>query len=148
MERTLILLKPDAVQRRLMGQIINRFERRGFQVVGCKMMPITPELAQKHYAEHVGKPFFDGLLKFITSGPVLAMALQGEGVVALARTMMGKTNCAEADPGTIRGDFGTAKSFNLIHGSDSPQSAQRELALFFNDDELMDYDVNVMYWLD
>ena len=132
METTLIILKPDAVQRGLMGRIISRFEDKGLQVVGCKLMTISRDLASKHYESHKGKPFYDGLVNFMTSSPVLVMALRGVGAIAISRKMMGATFGSNAEPGTIRGDFGVSNSFNLIHGSDSPEAAQREMELFFS----------------
>ncbi len=139
METTLIILKPDAVQRGLMGRIISRFEDKGIQVVGAKFMQISSELAAKHYASHEGKPFYDGLVGFMTSSPVLVLALRGVGAIAICRKMMGATFGSYADPGTIRGDFGVSNSFNLIHGSDSSEAAQHELGLFFADGEVLDW---------
>lgn len=136
METTLILLKPDTVQRGLMGRVISRFEEKGLQIVGCKLMKISQELAQRHYEAHQGKPFYDGLVRFMTSSPVLAMAVRGVGAVEISRRMMGATFGSKADPGTIRGDFGVSNSFNLIHGSDSPKAAQQELRLFFDSSEI------------
>ena len=135
-QRTLILFKPDAVQRQLCGEMLARIERKGLQVVGLKLMQITPELAKQHYAEHVERPFYPGLEAFITSGPVVALAVEGPNAIAIMRTLMGATNGAEAAPGTIRGDFGCSKQMNLIHGSDGPESAEKELKLYFSDDEL------------
>ena len=123
MERTLIILKPDAIQRGLTGKILTRFEEKGLQVVGIKMVMITEELAAKHYAPHKGKPFYEGLVRFMMSSPVVVLALQGKGVIDVARKMMGATFGFKAEPGTIRGDYGVSSSFNLIHGSDSPDSA-------------------------
>ena len=131
MERTLVLLKPDAVQRGLVGEIVARFERKGLKVVGLKLRRFDEALLRRHYAAHAGKPFFDGLVRFMGSGPVVAMALEGKNAIAVTRNLMGKTNCAEAAPGTIRGDFGMSVSFNLVHGSDGPETAVVELALFF-----------------
>ncbi len=139
METTLIILKPDAVQRGLMGRIISRFEDKGIQVVGAKFMQISGELAAAHYESHQGKPFYDGLVGFMTSSPVLVLALRGVGAIAICRKMMGATFGSNAEPGTIRGDFGVSNSFNLIHGSDSTEAAQRELGLFFNDGEVLDW---------
>jgi nucleoside-diphosphate kinase len=139
METTLIILKPDAVQRGLMGRIISRFEDKGIQVVGAKFMQISGELAATHYESHQGKPFYDGLVGFMTSSPVLVLALRGVGAIAICRKMMGATFGSNAEPGTIRGDFGVSNSFNLIHGSDSTEAAQRELGLFFNDGEVLDW---------
>ncbi len=123
MERTLIILKPDAVQRGLCGQIIDRFEKKGLQIVGLKFMKIPQTLAETHYGPHKGKPFYDGLVKFMTSSPVIVLALYGKDAIGVARKMMGATFGSKAEPGTIRGDFGVSNSFNLIHGSDSPESA-------------------------
>ena len=139
MERTLIILKPDCIQRRLVGSILNRFENKGLTIAAMKLMLITPELASRHYAPHQGKPFYPGLIDYITSGPVVVMVLAGPGVIAVARRMMGKTFGFEAEPGTIRGDYGMSKTFNLIHGSDSPESAATEIALYFQPGELLDY---------
>jgi len=130
-ETTLLLLKPDSLHRGLAGRIITRFEEKGLQLVGLKLMQMTQELASKHYAEHTERPFYPGLVKFMTASPLVAIALRGPGAVAVARKLMGATFGTDADAGTIRGDFGCSKSYNLIHGSDSPESAERELALFF-----------------
>ncbi|GER71600.1 nucleoside diphosphate kinase [Weizmannia acidilactici] len=139
MERTFLMVKPDGVQRQLIGEIVSRFEKKGFRLVGAKLMQISTELAEKHYAEHKERPFFGDLVEFITSGPVFAMVWEGENVIATARQMMGKTNPAEAAPGTIRGDYGMIVSKNIIHGSDSEESAKREISLFFREDELLSY---------
>ncbi len=147
MERTLIILKPDAVQRGFCGEIISRFERKGLQVVGMKMMQIPKTLAETHYAMHKGKPFYDALLRFMTSAPVIVMALEGKDVINIARKLMGATFGSKAEPGTIRGDFGVSNSFNLIHGSDSPESAQRELGLFFKPDELLTWTPMIQGWV-
>lgn len=147
METTLIILKPDAVQRGLMGRIISRFEDKGLQLVGAKFMQISPELAAKHYEDHQGKPFYDSLVSFMTSSPVLVMALRGVGAIAISRGMMGATFGSKADPGTIRGDFGVSNSFNLIHGSDSPEAAERELGLFFGAGEVLDWDRANQGWV-
>ena len=138
-ERTFVLLKPDAVQRGLVGPILGRFERRGLKVVGLKMMKVSRQLAETYYAEHKGKPFFEGLVKYVTADPVVAMVLEGDNAVAVVRKMMGKTNSAEAEPGTIRGDFGLQIGRNLIHGSDSLESSKREISLFFRPEELLLY---------
>jgi len=138
-ERTFVLLKPDAVQRGLLGPILARFERRGLKVVGLKMVKVSKPLAASYYAEHKGKPFFDGLVAYVTKEPVVATVLEGDGAVAIVRKMMGKTNSADAEPGTIRGDYGLTIGRNLIHGSDSLASAKREIALFFKPDEIHDY---------
>lgn len=147
METTLIILKPDAVQRGLMGRIISRFEEKGLQIVGAKMTIISSELAARHYESHKGKPFYDGLVAFMTSAPVLVLALRGIGAIAISRKMMGATFGSNADPGTIRGDFGVSNSFNLIHGSDSPEAAERELALFFDAGEVVDHDRAIDRWV-
>ncbi len=131
MERTFAMIKPDGVQRGLIGEIISRLEKRGIQIAALKMIIISPELARAHYAEHQEKPFFTGLVEFITSGPVVAMILEGEGVIGVLRTMMGVTDPRQAAPGTIRGDLAMSVRHNLIHGSDSTASAGREIALFF-----------------
>ncbi|MBK8189342.1 MAG: nucleoside-diphosphate kinase [Vampirovibrionales bacterium] len=146
MERTFIALKPDAVQRGLIGEIIQRFERKGFQLIGLKMMQVSRERAEQHYGEHREKPFFGGLVAFITSGPIVAMAWQGANVVAAARTMMGATHPKDAAPGTIRGDFSVDLGRNVIHGSDSVASAERELALFFSPDELQTWERGGERW--
>mmetsp|Transcript_1932 Transcript_1932/g.5252 ORF Transcript_1932/g.5252 Transcript_1932/m.5252 type:complete len:152 (-) Transcript_1932:24-479(-) len=135
-ERTFIAIKPDGVQRNLVGEIISRFERKGFQLVGMKFIAVPKELAEEHYAEHKERPFFGGLIDFITSGPVVAMVWQGVNVVAGARSMIGATAPSASAPGTIRGDFGLTVGRNIIHGSDAVETAQREIALWFKDDEL------------
>lgn len=132
MEKTLVLVKPDGVERRLCGAIISRFERREFQVVALKMCKISREMAERHYAEHVGKPFFPGLVDFITSGPIVAMIVQGDNAIRTVRAMMGTTNPVDAMPGTIRGDYALNMSRNVIHGSDSPESAAHEIEIFFS----------------
>ena len=142
METTLIILKPDAVQRGLMGRILARFEDKGLQVVGCKLTSISQELAAKHYEAHKEKGFYKGLVKFMTSSPVLVLALRGNGAITVARNMMGATFGSKAAPGTIRGDFGVSNSFNLIHGSDSPEAAERELGLFFAKGEVQNWPRN------
>jgi nucleoside-diphosphate kinase len=139
METTLIILKPDAVQRALMGRIITRFEDKGLQVVGCKLMKISQELAAKHYEAHREKGFYPGLVRFMTSSPVLVLAVRGLNAITIARKMMGATFGSKAEPGTIRGDFGVSNSFNLIHGSDSPEAAAKELGLFFGKGEIVEY---------
>jgi nucleoside-diphosphate kinase len=146
MERTLIILKPDAIQRGLVGKILTRFEEKGLQIVGMKMTMITEDLAAQHYAPHKGKPFYEGLVRFMTSSPVLVLALQGKGVIEVSRKMMGATFGFKAEPGTIRGDYGVSSSFNLIHGSDSPEAAKAELALWFKPDELTTYDLASRVW--
>ena len=147
METTLIILKPDAVQRGLMGRIISRFEDKGLAIVGAKLMTISQELAAKHYESHKGKPFYDGLVRFMTSSPVLVLAVRGVGAIAISRSMMGATFGSKAEAGTIRGDFGVSNSFNLIHGSDSPEAAERELGLFFGAGEIQKLDRAVEGWV-
>ena len=147
MEKTLVLLKPDAVQRGLCGEIIGRLERTGLKIVGMKLMQVSDELANRHYGEHVGKPFFDGLVGFITSGPIVAMAFEGNNAVSIVRKTMGATNPADSPPGSIRGDFGVDIGRNLVHGSDSPESAARELSLFFSEDELLSYGRATDSWI-
>ena len=139
MERTLVLVKPDGVQRGLIGEVINRLERRGLKLVGMKLMQVDDSLARQHYGEHVDRPFFGGLVDFITSSPVVAMAWEADNVVEAVRNTMGQTNPTTSPLGTIRGDFGLDIGRNLVHGSDSPESAERELALFFNSGELLEY---------
>ena len=140
METTLLIVKPDGVQRGLVGKIVNRFEEKGLQIVGAKMMQITRDVAATHYKDHQGKPFYDGLVGFMTSSPVLVLAIRGVGAIGISRSMMGATFGSKADAGTIRGDFGVSNSFNLIHGSDSPEAAERELSLFFGQGEVLDFE--------
>src|SRR3954467_5863788 len=147
MERTLIILKPDAVQRNLSGEIITRFEKKGLQLVGLKMMKIPQTLAETRHEPHKGKPFYPGLVKFMTSSPVIVLALAGKDAIAISRKMMGATFGSKAEPGTIRGDLGVSNSFNLIHGSDSAEAAQRELGLFFKPDELMGWTRAIQGWV-
>lgn len=147
MERTFLMVKPDGVQRGLIGEIVRRFERKGFQLIGAKMLTPTKELAELHYEEHVGKPFFERLVEFITSGPVLAMVWQGDDVIQLSRTMIGKTNALDALPGTIRGDYAIHTNLNLIHGSDSPASAEREINNWFKPEEVQEYTKAVQTWI-
>lgn len=147
MERTYLMVKPDGVQRGLVGQIISRFEQRGYKIVGLKMMQIPREVAEKHYGEHAGKPFFTGLVDFITSGPVVAMVVEGKDVVATAREMMGATNPLKAAAGTIRATFGVDVGRNIIHGSDSLASAEREIGIFFKPEELVDYGRAIDTWI-
>jgi nucleoside-diphosphate kinase len=136
-ERTLILIKPDAVERRLAGEILGRIERRGFDVRAAKLMRVSRDLGERHYAEHREKPFFGELVAFITSASTWALVVEGEGAIATLRKTIGATNPADAEPGSIRGDLATAMPDNLVHGSDSPESAEREIALWFSDDELV-----------
>ncbi|MFE8695656.1 nucleoside-diphosphate kinase [Cytobacillus sp. FJAT-53684] len=147
MEKTFLMVKPDGVQRNLIGEIVSRFEKKGFQLVGGKLMSISQELAEEHYGEHKERPFFGELVDFITSGPVFAMVWEGENVIATARLMMGATNPKDAAPGTIRGDFGITVGKNVIHGSDSPTSAEREIGLFFKEEELVDYSKLMNEWI-
>ncbi|WP_437194660.1 nucleoside-diphosphate kinase [Planctomicrobium sp. SH527] len=146
MQQTLILFKPDAVQRRLCGRILTRLEDRGLKIVAMKLLKVTPELSKQHYAEHVSKPFYPQLEGFITSGPVLALIAEGPGAVQVVRDMMGKTNSRESAPGTIRGDFGLSRQVNLIHGSDSPESATREIAIYFRPEEIVSYESTLVEW--
>jgi nucleoside-diphosphate kinase len=146
-ERTLVLVKPDGMQRGLAGEIISRLEARGLRIVGMRMLRVDEALAKRHYAEHEGKPFFAGLVEYITSSPIIAAVLEGTGAIESVRKTMGKTNPSEADPGTIRGDLGLELGRNLIHGSDGPESAAREIALFFDGSQLFDYERDVDRWV-
>ena len=146
-ERTLILIKPDAVQRSLTGEILGRFEKRGLKIVGAKLTQVDRSLAEEHYAEHVGKPFLAGLLDFITSSPLLALVFEGKRAIELARQTMGATDPGKAAPGSIRADFGLSVGMNLVHGSDGPESAAREIALWFDESELIDYVQATEQWL-
>ena len=147
MQRTLILLKPDAVQRRLVGEIMSRFERKGLRLAGLKLVQAPRELAEKHYAVHKGKPFYDSLLAFLTSGPTAAMVWEGREAVAVCRNLMGLTDGAKAPPGTIRGDFALSVQNNLVHGSDSPENAATEIALWFQPAELVAYSTPDAAWV-
>ena len=147
MERTFIAIKPDGVQRGLIGEIISRFETKGFTLVGLKLMTVSKELAESHYDVHKGKPFFDGLVTFITSSPLVAMVWEGEGVVASARKIIGATNPLTAEPGTIRGDYAVSIGRNLIHGSDAVETAQREISLWFTEEELSNWEPSLQSWL-
>jgi nucleoside-diphosphate kinase len=146
MEKTFLMVKPDGVQRNLIGEIVGRFEKKGFQLVGAKLMLISNELAEQHYGEHKERPFFGELVDFITSGPVFAMVWEGENVIAAARQMMGATNPKDSQPGTIRGDYAVTVGKNIIHGSDSSASAEREIALFFSEEELLSYNKLLNDW--
>ena len=146
MEKTFLMVKPDGVQRNLIGEIVGRFEKKGFQLVGAKLMLISNELAEQHYGEHKERPFFGELVDFITSGPVFAMVWEGENVIAAARQMMGATNPKDSQPGTIRGDYAVTVGKNIIHGSDSSASAEREIALFFKEEELLSYNKLLNTW--
>ena len=147
MERTFLMIKPDGVQRNLVGEIIRRFEAKGFTLVGLKLMNVSKELAEKHYDVHKERPFFPGLVQFITSGPVVAMVWEGNGVIASARKIIGATNPLNAEPGTIRGDYGVTVGRNLIHGSDAPETATNEIALWFKDEELVSWQPSLTSWL-
>ncbi|XHX78944.1 MAG: nucleoside-diphosphate kinase [Stenomitos frigidus ULC029] len=147
MERTFLAIKPDGVQRKLISEIIRRFETKGFTLVGLKLMSVSRELAETHYGVHRERPFFAGLVDFIISGPVVAMVWEGEGVIASARKIIGATNPLNSEPGTIRGDFGVNVGRNLIHGSDAPETAQQEIALWFKEDELVNWQPSLMSWI-
>ena len=147
MDTTLLIVKPDGVQRGLVGEIVGRFERKGLHLVGMKMMTISPELAAEHYKDHAEKPFYGGLVRFMTSSPVVAFAVRGVGAIGICRKMMGATFGSKAEPGTIRGDFGISDSFNLIHGSDGPKTAESELALFFDPGEILETDRTIETWV-
>jgi nucleoside-diphosphate kinase len=147
LERTFLAIKPDGVQRGLVGEIIRRFETKGFTLVGLKFQKVSRELAEQHYDVHRERPFFPGLVEFITSGPVVAMVWEGDGVIASARKIIGATNPLNSEPGTIRGDFGINVGRNLIHGSDAPETAQKEIALWFKDEELVAWQPHSTPWL-
>ncbi len=147
MERTLVLIKPDAMQRGLAGEILSRLERRGLRVVALRLLQMDEAMARRHYAEHEGKPFYEGLISYITACPIIAAVFEGSGGVEVVRKTIGATNPAEAEPGTIRGDLALETGRNLIHGSDSPESAKREIALFFREDDLHSYARDVDRWL-
>ena len=146
-QKTFIMIKPDGVQRGLIGEVVRRFESKGLQLVGAKLMNVSKELAEKHYAEHQEKPFFGELVSFITSGPVFATVWQGDDVIALARLMMGKTKPIDSAPGTIRGDFAASITNNIIHGSDSEESAQREISLWFGEEAVVSYEKTINRWV-
>lgn len=147
LERTFLAIKPDGVQRGLVGEIIRRFEAKGFTLVGLKLMQVSRELAEQHYDVHKERPFFSGLVDFITSGAVVAMVWEGDGVVASARKIIGATNPLTSEPGTIRGDYGVSIGRNLIHGSDAPETAQREISLWFKEEELVNWQPSITSWL-
>lgn len=147
MERTFLMIKPDGVQRGLIGEIVSRFERKGLQLVAAKLIQVSGEQAKMHYAEHEGKPFYPALISFITSGPVFAMVWQGDQAIELCRLLIGKTNSLEAAPGTIRGDYAVHTNRNLIHGADSKESAEREIAIYFTPEELLDYKHTMQNWI-
>ena len=147
MQRTLIICKPDCVQRRLVGPILQRFESKGFRLVALKLIRVPRPIAEQHYDEHRGKPFFEGLIGFLTGGPVVVGVLEGPDAVAVVRKMLGKTNGAESEPGTIRGDYSISRQNNLVHGSDSPESSAREIALWFQPGELVEYAIAGDEWI-
>jgi nucleoside-diphosphate kinase len=147
MERTLVLLKPDCVQRRLLGRLIARFEDRGLNIVAMKMLRMSTDLAKRHYAEHVAKPFYPGLEAYITSGPLVAMIVEGREAIRLVREMVGDTSGLKARPGTLRGDFSTSRQMNLVHASDGPEAARREIDLYFDRAEICDYEPTLTRWL-
>lgn len=147
MERTFLAIKPDGVQRKLVGEIIRRFEAKGFTLVGLKLMNVSRELAETHYGVHKEKPFFPGLVNFITSGPVVGMVWEGKGVIASARKIIGATNPLNAEPGTLRGDFGVDVGRNIIHGSDAPETAEQEIKLWFKDEELVSWEPSLTSWI-
>jgi nucleoside-diphosphate kinase len=146
MERSLVLLKPDTVQRGLIGELMGRFEDKGLKIAAMKTMKVSEDLAKEHYEEHLDKDFFSDLFDFITSSPIVAMVVEGEQAIGVVRKMMGATNPFEADPGTIRGDYGLDLTKNLVHGSDSPESARREIDLFFEEEEILDYELTSKRW--
>ena len=147
MERTLIIFKPDCIQRRLVGTILQRFEAKGLRIAALKLIRVDSALAKKHYAEHQGKPFFEGLIEFITSAPVIVGVLEGNEAIAVVRSLLGATNGVVATPGTVRGDYSISKQNNLVHGSDSRESARREIALWFRPEELVDYALAGAEWV-
>ncbi len=147
MEKTLVILKPDALDRRLVGSIVSRFESKGLQIIGMKLSMISPATAAQHYSDHQGKHFYPALVEFMTGGPVVLIVLAGEQAISVARKLMGKTACAEAEPGTIRGDFGLSGQFNLVHGSDSPAAADNEINLFFSSEEILEHRHSDARWL-
>jgi len=146
-ERTLIIIKPDGIQRHLAGEMICRFEKKGLKLVAAKFIRISEELAREHYAVHRGKPFFEGVVRYLSSAPVLVMVWEADGVIEITRRMMGATFGYEAEAGTIRGDFGCSRGYNLIHGADSPESAEREISLYFRPEEILEYDLTDAAWL-
>jgi nucleoside-diphosphate kinase len=146
MQRTLVLLKPDCVQRRMMGRVLSRVEDKGFNIIAMKMLQVTPELARQHYAEHVSKPFYPGLEQFITASPILALVVEGLEAITVIRAMLGATNGLKAEPGTIRGDFSSSRQMNLVHASDGPEAAEREIALYFRPEELFSYAPTLTPW--
>ena len=147
MERTLVFLKPDAVSRRLVGEIVSRFERKGFSILGLKLTRLAEDVVRRHYAPHEGKDFYEPLVRYIAGGPVVAMVLEGRNAVSVVRGMMGPTFGGDAPPGTIRGDLALSNRFNLVHGSDSPEAAAKEIGLFFGADELVSYPDESLGWI-
>jgi nucleoside-diphosphate kinase len=147
MERTLVIIKPDGVQRGLVGPVLTRLERRGLRLAAMKLMQISPELAARHYAIHQGKPFYEGLIEFITSGPVVVAVIEGRHAIDIVRRTMGATNPADAAPGTIRADFGLEIGRNLVHGSDGPDTAAYEIPLFFEENEILTYNRAIDDWI-
>ena len=147
LERTLVLLKPDCIQRRLMGEVLSRFEQKGLNIIALKLLQVTPALAKQHYAEHVQKPFYPGLEKFITASPIAALVVEGLEVIRVVREMLGATSGLKAAPGTIRGDYSSSRQMNLIHASDGPDAAQREISLYFQPSEVHSYAPTVQPWL-
>jgi nucleoside-diphosphate kinase len=147
MERTLVLLKPDCVQRRMMGRVISRFEDKGLNIIAAKLLRVTPDLAKRHYAEHVSKPFYPGLEKFITASPILALVVEGLEVIRVVREMLGATSGLKAAAGTIRGDYSSSRQMNLVHASDGPEAAQREINLYFKPEEILPYEPTLTEWL-
>ena len=145
-ERTFVLLKPDAVARKLTGELLGRFERKGLKTIALKLLKVTPELSKRHYAEHVSKAFYPMLEEFITSGPVVAIVLEGPGAIGVVRTMLGPTNGRDAAPGTIRGDFGLSRQMNMVHGSDGPEAAAREIPIYFKPEELVSHSTSLDPW--
>ncbi len=146
MEQTLVLLKPDCVQRRLVGQVISRLENKALNIVAMKMLQVTPELSRQHYAEHVNKPFYRGLEEFITAAPIIALVVEGLEAIRVVREMLGKTNGLQANPGTIRGDYSSSRQMNLVHASDGPESARREINLYFTSEEVYAYSATLTPW--
>ncbi len=146
-ERTLVFLKPDAVRRRLVGRIITRFEQKGFNIIGLKMLRLSEEFVRRHYGVHQGKEFYEPLVRYVNSGPVVAIALEGKNAVEVVRRMMGETFGSESEPGSIRGDFALSNRFNLVHGSDSPETAREELDKFFSPEELLEYPEDATRWI-
>lgn len=147
MERTLVLLKPDCVQRRLMGRIISRFEEKGLNIIAAKLLQVTPELAKRHYAEHIEKPFYPGLEAFITGSPVLGLIVEGIEAIGVVRAMLGATSGLKAEPGTIRGDYSASRQMNLVHASDGEEASQREIDLYFRPEEIFSYEPTLTPWL-